>query len=372
MINNTRAQGGVSLFIVIFTALIVTIITVSFTQLMINTQQQTLANDLAQRAYDSAMAGVEDAKRGLVKLTKTCADGGSDCTTNIAAANSKSCTTLGDPGLKVVNFSNNEVRVGNSGDNQAYTCVMIQLETPDYRDQIPAGSTTVIPLKAKNPYSKITLNWFTQKDAGASGSDSVMAPATAATTKLPPANGWGADSKVPPMMRALYVPGKSSISELDTEAQTGFLYPQPNALGSTTIDSGLLREIPVNCQQKFNGSTDGVCQLTWNSVSGGDNDGYLVLTSLYAKGPTSFTVKLSSGGTKINFDGAQPIIDSTGRADNLFRRVQARVKIANGTALPYLNAGVYVQNNLCKVFFVTDKKENYTPSTDICDASKNL
>ena len=71
--NRTHEAGGVSLFVVIFTAILITIITVGFTRFVIGYQQQTQRNDLSARAYNSALAGVEDAKRVLVAYTKECA-----------------------------------------------------------------------------------------------------------------------------------------------------------------------------------------------------------------------------------------------------------------------------------------------------------
>ncbi len=366
-----QQQGGVSLFIVIFTTLIVTIITVSFTQMMVHTQQQATNNDLAQRAYDSAMAGVEDAKRGLVKLTQACATGGSDCTamtTKVNAANN--CTTLQDLGVST--FSNNEVAVGAANDNQAYTCVTIQLQTPTYKDSLAQDATAVIPLKATAAYDKITLKWFTAQDAGANNADQVSSPQSVSPA-LPPSGRWQTNSKTPPMMRVQYVPGSSKLSDLDTTAQTGFLYPVVNGLLSppTILEVGrrtaTILPQPINCQRTFSSSPDGVC--TANITVTPNNNGYLILTSLY--GSTHFTASMSSSSTPINFDGVQPLVDSTGRADNLFRRVQAKVKITNGGTIPYPNATVHVKNNLCKAFFVTDRASEYQSNTGTCDADRD-
>ena len=57
-----QQTGVVSIFAVIFSALIMSILTVSFIRLMVVDQKQASDNDLSQSAYDAALAGVEDAK----------------------------------------------------------------------------------------------------------------------------------------------------------------------------------------------------------------------------------------------------------------------------------------------------------------------
>jgi hypothetical protein len=52
------------------------------------------------------------------------------------------------------------------------------------------------------------------------------------------------------------------------------------------------------------------------------------LTSIYNK--ASFQVEmLNSGGAIIPFDGVQPKVDSTGRANDSFRRVESRIEFVD-------------------------------------------
>ena len=61
-------RGGASMFVVMFTMIILSIITLGFTRLIISEATKTTNTDLSQSAYDSALAGVEDANITLVLI----------------------------------------------------------------------------------------------------------------------------------------------------------------------------------------------------------------------------------------------------------------------------------------------------------------
>ena len=63
---NTK-KGAVSLYVVVFFAVVVGVITLGFIRIVINNSIAAVNADLYLSAYDSAMAGVEDAKIALLK-----------------------------------------------------------------------------------------------------------------------------------------------------------------------------------------------------------------------------------------------------------------------------------------------------------------
>lgn len=353
MISNTKRQaGGVSLFIVIFTTLIVTIITVSFTQLMVRNQQLASENDLAQRAYDSALAGVEDAKRLLV-VYQNCNTGvGNICADYKNKIDAQKCSTIQDSNL--VSASGNEVQVGEAADNQAYTCVKIDTKSPNFEGYLEKDNSAVIPLIGREDFTKVRISWFTSEDS------SSPSPMTDTAMSLPQPASWTPNT--PPILRAQYIPQIDDPSNLDTQAKTLFLYPLN--VGSsglkfadvTRIDSAKSPS-PVACNSSGIG---GICSIDVE-VPPKPASGvvYLQLMAIYNK--THFTVELvNSTGSIVYFDNVQPIVDSTGRAENLFRRVKARVKLG-GVPLAYPDSAINVRGPLCKTLFVTNDANDFKP-----------
>ena len=70
--HNNFKQGGVSIFAVIAACILAAVIMGSFIRLAIRDQGQSSMQDISQSAYDSAQAGVEDAKLFFENFLRSC------------------------------------------------------------------------------------------------------------------------------------------------------------------------------------------------------------------------------------------------------------------------------------------------------------
>jgi Tfp pilus assembly protein PilX len=391
MTRINRQSGAVSLFVVIFAALLMTIVTISFIQLMVRDQRQATVNDLSQSAYDSAQAGVEDAKR-LLLLDQSCRNGTAalsiNCTTIANALvpapgqTETTCDTLAKAGI--VNQTNNETIIEQStGDNaakldQAYTCVKIKVENDDYKRELEVNKSETIPIRGVGTFDSIELSWFHQDDVDSGeeeGDPMIGFPSSGADVSLPPVGTkWQANH--PALMRVQFMQTGDSFKLTDfdnsqtgnkSDANTLFLYPSETGLPDKdfALDA---RRSPLNapqlahCVDSFVES-EYACKVTLrlpNPIDGSSNRGaFLRLSALY--NGAHVKVALKNGGDSVKFDRVQPEVDSTGRANDMFRRVKARVELVGNFTHP--EAAVDLTGNLCKNFTVTDQDSGFSKST---------
>jgi len=388
MFNRSKESGAVSLFVVVFAMLFVTIVTISFLRLMLSDQQQATTNDLSQSAYDSSLAGVEDAKRALILYRTICAadENSSACREARAVINDENC----NQGLREVvtvpsdSSKNTEIPVqqdqsGTDGElNQAYTCVLMQLETDDYLGTVTANTSKLIPLKSTAPFTEVLVEWYTGDDLGTTSKTVNLVPdATAESNKsLYAQSDWPGNR--PSLLRAQLMQFDKESFSLDSfdnssatssNANTVFLYPS----GQTNVERVIQdvrniglednrkqptgEPVPVKCSGNISkgGYACSVRLQLPSPIDGSSVDrmGYLRLTGLYNS--THFRVSLV--GTQ--FDGVQPIVDSTGRANDLYRRVENRVDLID-TNFPFPEAALDLTGNLCKDFAVTDQASDYS------------
>lgn len=372
-----RQKGEVSLFVVIFATLLLTIVTVSYVRLMINNQQQASTIDLSQSAFDSAQAGIEDAKRAILHYQTVCGDPSkvNECNTAKNQINSNSCNAFAAAGglsdLTNANATSEVIVQNNSTSNsldQAYTCATIQLNTSDYVGTLDKDGSEIIPLfGVDGTFDSVQINWFTK------GNFSSVSPSLQ-SAGMPLLSNW--PQSTPPIIRAQLIQFSSNgftLNDFDDKNGTGqtntntvFLYPSLVGINQYAFVNDIRRSVnpsspgeplPVKCQNNLT-SAIYACSVKLTlptPIGAGNRTAFLRLTSLYNN--TSYQVSMTSPTNVISFNAVQPMIDSTGRASDMFRRVQARVKLNSN--FPYPNAEIFTDGNLCKNFLVTDNADDF-------------
>lgn len=392
MYQKQRRQAGfVSLFSVLFFALLATVITVGFIRIMNTERRQALDNDLTQRALSAAEAGAEDAKRALIAYLKA---SGTDKTDLRAALTGPACNSLFSattPAVKAVKLPVDGVIDGDQ--ELSYRCLKVKLDTPDYVGTLSADESQMIPLRATGSYDRVQLKWHVISDAEDSETDGPADAMLNATNPSVPdfANSGenkGKEGQPPSFMRAQIVgvkkTGPIQIDDFNRRDFTVFGRPVVGAGGSgqnlvniQTADSHTNNGInpttqksspvPVDCYNASEAKTkpgEYACTLTLGMPSGAEssdsNEYFLKLTSIYRKSHFRLALQKFNGTTAnpVNFSEVQPSIDSTGAAKDVLRRIETRVSLPGASALPPQYTA-QIGNNLCKHFFVTSDENQF-------------
>lgn len=387
-ININKQRGAVSLFVVVFAALLITIVTVSFVRIMVQNQQQASTTDLSQSAYDSAQAGVEDGKRALLFYQSICNSDSTMCDDAKIKINSTICNEAVDQ-LSDIDLTDDEVKVQTDDANaldQAYTCVKINLDTIDYLGTLSTNESRIVPLAGVSSFDTIQIQWFNSKDISSDKNYEVDLPKLSDGVPLPSQINWKPNR--PSILRTQLIQFSKSgfiLTNFDKTVDIGgvtqsntntlFLYPTgKTGSASSTISETTFKghdtrlsatgvPLPITCSGNLEtGGYACTVKLTLPTpIGAGERTSFLRLSALYNKANYRVTLLNSAVPPPNNvlFNAVQPEIDSTGRANDLFRRVQTRVELIN-VNFPYPEATVVETNGtFCKDFRVTDSVDDY-------------
>ena len=439
-LNNKFKKGATSIYVVVLGTLLFSVITVSFIRIIISEAAKTTNDELAQAAYDSALAGVEDAKTALkryyectaiadkTKRPEGCENIVDNINTGFDTANlSPGDTNYGycDAVTKALNRNGSEggeVLVQEQSSNndsgkiiQAYTCVTIDNELEDYRGTLYSDNPVyVVPLKTEYPetVTGVRIHWtsgddsssfanlnYSNKDEFSPTDDGTAVPPTISAQIIQTANSFNLDQftslsgKATNRGTVVLVP-----SGEDQTVISSTKYPAPadavTHIGHLSDGTTILADSnnhsysrsttnnpqKVKCRTRLSDEFACVASIEIpGPVGGADANGYvternkdtffLVLTLPYATPTTSFSVQLctdkdtgsrgdclESGKLSIaTFKDAQVAVDSTGRANDMYTRVEARVEFRDN--FPYaefaLQATDDSEDAIKKNFYVT-------------------
>lgn len=373
-------RGVTSIYIIVVTSLLFGIITISFIKLILNEMQKSADNDLYQSAYDSALAGIEDAKNALsqyytclnndihLSASQPNGDGTVSCQeklyyinydadhpdycdaiANILNRNGESTDASGMQSEVKIEETNSN----NSNITQAYTCVKVNTTPSDYRSTLSSTNTIrVIPLKptidAEN-IKTIRISWYSLNN----GTEYNFNNINHSNGKIEFNSLNDSSAATPPTIVAqLFQTAENfNLSQFDnsegdaTNRGTLWLVPTDRGDGVTSLGKSELIDSnkhnadqtihsgkKINCSQ--DASREFACSVEIelpNPIGGvrkNKTGTFLLALSLpYSQPNTDFKIEmLESTGVSSNFDNVQVAVDSTGRANDIFRRVEGRIE----------------------------------------------
>lgn len=326
---NQRYQNGfVSIIVTMILLVVTSLLVISFAFLARQNQTRNLNQQLSTQAFYAAESGVNDA---VAKLQAGKLTDNSDC--------AGTASTLGEASLNV-----------------SYTCVLVnQSPTNLQYDSVGSDQSVVVHVKTAVA-GTLRISW--QSKSG----DTIFAPTAnnnfylpqAAVANTPSAaTSFGLDQGIAAfpnhtgLVRATIIPtaAATSTTSLMAASRTFFLYPLANGAasqaGSGSADGTF---ISGNCNTNNNSGTfPKFCNA---DISGAPTDFYLRLKGIYQ--PSAVEVQVLSGGAAQSITGAQAVIDATGKAQNVERRIQVRLPLTKNYLYPEF--AVETADTICKRF----------------------
>jgi Tfp pilus assembly protein PilX len=407
-------RGSASIYIVVFTTLLVSVITLGFVRIILSEARQTSNYDLSQSAYDSALAGIEDAKIALLKYHDCLSTDNTryaDCATIVSSMQNgdQDCDTvrlmLGRDGIDdketfIESSTNDNGDTVISEMDQAYTCVLLTEITPDYLTQLDGiNRVRMIPLRTDpdkiDDLSSIEFRWFSLDDGGLgslSNDKSSDSNKAGYYTKdigdwFPAITSAQAPSPPPVVLELIQVTEDGFyLSDLNTnkddQTNRGTLVLYPSLIGVKKIDNSSSVGLAASADKSINNPVavncstinEYQCGLTitlpkprsrpeaGSSTNRNPGSVFLKVTLPYGAPTTNIKVTLNdSAENLLQFVGVQARVDSTGRTSDLFRRLEARIELVD-TYFPFPEFAVSLSgggdSDLDKNFWVTKNNWN--------------
>ncbi|HMS93309.1 MAG TPA: hypothetical protein PKD28_02855 [Candidatus Saccharibacteria bacterium] len=377
-------RGAVSIFMVIFVALVVSVMTVAFVRIALRDRGLAVNQDLSQSAYDAALAGVEDGKRALSRYYAA----SNKSVAPYYRVNTPARSDCNDVNAILGNsFGERRIESGGADMEQAYTCAQLSNRVDDFRVSLQQDEQVLFPLP--NNADSILIEWAHVRDDGGTGATPFNVPTgTVAPSTLPTQASWAAYRPALLETQLIQAGGTftlDSFNNIDSgrsNSNTLFLYPLRLAAPSSANFTSDVRRAsgstthptPAQCTQTPNPNGDGAhsCAMRITLPSARDTGAvsarFLRLSPRYAG--NSIKVTAYRAGVPVPFIDVQVKADVTARANDVYRRVEVRLDSPNvmypGTS-DGPGAAVNIRGNLCKVFRVAADPVDYLANRTICE-----
>lgn len=352
MIKNIRSQisrgklgeqGMVSITVTMILIIVMSLIVLGFAQVSRRNQRESLDRQLSTQAFYAAESGVNDARELITTAVQ-----------NSQAVPAKdSCTSSGN-GFYTSLLNNSTL---NAGANVAYTCVLVNPapKTLEYSDVTNNG--TIIPVVSGTGanFSTVKLTWKSKVNTTNPANNCPNSVTNVFSKTYDWDCGYG-------VMRFDLVPVNGTLNHANLQDGTSTVFAVPFRSGgtATTAYTAGGKTIGVSCN-----NTE--CSLTITGLNGPEY--YLRAVSIYQNVALEVS-GTTNAGTSATLSGAQAIIDVTGKAQDVLRRIQVHLPLNGfGSRNQLPDNAIQSTESLCKRFSAMD---NYFDNSSTVTGSNPL
>lgn len=350
-------NGMASIIITMVTMVVISLIVLGFATISRREQTQTLDRQLSTQAFYAAESGVEDARKVIQK----------NLATYSSVPSKTSCTNDTAVGLHIP-YPTGAQTIIDAPNNVSYGCLLVDPSPPSLVFTGLDSNTTVVPINPVSNINKIVITW--EPTAPPTGGTPVGDCPGALANSFSLQSKWKCGYA---LMRVDMVPTQGPVTRAGLQAgqATAFFEPAMSggAPGNFAYSANVAKPnlIKANC----NSGSYTQCTATINAL-GGTNNFTLRLNSLYT--PSNVTITAFNGGAQVNLSGAQALIDTTGKASDVLRRIKVRLPLKSNDG-PLPSFAIQSNGSLCKRFMATpgyyknagDVVAPIDPSNPMCD-----
>lgn len=337
--KNLKQAGMVSILVTMLLMIVISLIVLGFAQISRRNQRQALDRQLSTQAFYAAETGVNDAAE---RVGQAIANG------EVVTAKTQ-CNN--NPGI----YSTLPSATLDSANKVNYSCLLVN-PTPQNLVYDSIGTTgTVVPLNASGPISSIVLTWQSKEDSETPEANCPGSTTNVFTTTSTWTCGYG-------VLRFDLVPtsGNFTATDLQNNTMTSFIVPLRPGSGSDTPTIGYVAGAANTNTRVPRVCTNTECSITISGGLGGSQY-YMRVTSIY-KDVSLQIVARDASNNNLALSGAQAVVDSTGKAQDVLRRIQVRIPLTASSTNLLSDFALMSTEAVCKRFTVT-------PGTFTSDAS---
>lgn len=331
--NKSNESGLVSIVIASILMIIMALITLGFSRVVQNEQRQSIDTQLSTQAFYAAESGI-----------------------NFVASQAGFPGATAKTDCDVSGYNNGVIDAGEQG--VQFTCVLIEPTPEDLvfgNDSVTTNKPRVVPFNLNGNPSSINFQW-TDND-----SNNVRNNCGGVNNLIFDTNSANWDKIGILRLDLIGVPsGNFGRQALLDNQFNAILYPCNAATGSSSVafaayqgSANVGKILPVNCAVQNNdpnsADDDYECRIEITGLPAGISRYVAHFNSIYNDLNVRITADDSSN-SPLRFADSQAVVDSTGRANDVFRRVQARVPLYESFLQP--NAALQTLDDICKLYQV--------------------